>query len=92
MFLAGLEIDLQRIRGGPLRRALAGWGITFVAVRALGVFARPASTASPTPNPVCSSDSPSRPPRSASLLPILHDSGELASRFGTEVLAGVGDR
>jgi Kef-type K+ transport system membrane component KefB len=87
MFLAGLEIDLQRIRGGPLRRALTGWGITFVAALALGVF-----VASIDGLPDAQSGFlvglAVTTTAFGILLPILHDSGELATQFGTEVLAG----
>ncbi len=87
MFLAGLEIDLQRIRGGPLRRALTGWGITFVAALALGAFVaivdgEYAVQAGFLVGLAVTTTA------FGILLPILHDSGELATQFGTEVLAG----
>src|SRR4051812_41378972 len=36
MFLAGLEIDLPGIRGGPLQRAVGGWLASLVLGAALG--------------------------------------------------------
>ena len=84
MFLAGLEIDLPRIRGGPLRRATTGWLVSLAIAIVIGISLASIDGA-----------------RSGVLiglaitttafgilLPILHDSGELATRFGTEVLAG----
>lgn len=36
LFLAGLEIDVHRLRGHPLRLALAGFGVSFVLAAAAG--------------------------------------------------------
>jgi Kef-type K+ transport system membrane component KefB len=84
MFLAGLEIDLRRARGGPIRRALLGWGASLTLAILIGTSLSSIDGA-----------------RSGLLvglaitttafgilLPILRDSGELPTRFGTEVLAG----
>ncbi len=87
MFLAGLEIDLQRIRGGPLRRALTGWGITFVAALGLGVFVASVDGLPDAQSGLLVGLAVTTTAFGI-LLPILHDSGELASKFGTEVLAG----
>ena len=37
-FVAGYELDLQRLRGRPLRRAGASWGITLLLAAAAGVM------------------------------------------------------
>jgi Kef-type K+ transport system membrane component KefB len=87
MFLAGLEIDLQRIRGGPLRRALSGWGITFVAALALGAFVALVDGEDAVQSGFLVGLAVTTTAFGI-LLPILHDSGELATPFGTEVLAG----
>ena len=87
MFLAGLEIDLQRIRGGPLRRALTGWGITFIAALALGAFVASVDGMADAQSGFLVGLAVTTTAFGI-LLPILHDSGELATRFGTEVLAG----
>jgi Kef-type K+ transport system membrane component KefB len=87
MFLAGLEIDLQRIRGGPLRRALTGWGITFVAALALGALVAIVDGEDAVQSGFLVGLAVTTTAFGI-LLPILHDSGELATQFGTEVLAG----
>jgi Kef-type K+ transport system membrane component KefB len=83
MFLAGYEIDFDRIRGTPLVRAATGWGMSLVlafagaAVMVAGGFALNTlliglaltTTALGT------------------LLPMLRDSGALESKFGNYVLA-----
>jgi Kef-type K+ transport system membrane component KefB len=84
MFLAGLEIDMPRIRGGPLQRAVGGW----VSSLALGLSVGFALT------PVDGTRSglivglAITTTALSTLLPILGDSGELQTAFGTEVLAG----
>jgi len=82
-FFAGYEIDFERIRGEPLKLALAGWVISLVLAYSLGgllalagivlslvfVGSAMATTAIGT------------------LIPILRDNGELKTRFGTYLLA-----
>jgi len=82
-FFAGYEIDFERIRGEPLKLALAGWVISLVLAYSLGgllalagivlsllfVGSAMATTAIGT------------------LIPILDDAGELKTRFGTYLLA-----
>jgi len=83
MFLAGYDLDLDRVRGEPLRLATAGWalsavvafGTAFVLVEtgfvlsALLVGLALTTTALGT------------------LLPMLRDSGDLETKFGSYVLA-----
>ncbi|WP_031077559.1 cation:proton antiporter [Streptomyces sp. NRRL WC-3742] len=81
MFLAGYEIDFARLRGGPLRRAGAAWLVSLVlalGVGALvndvplnGAFAGLALTTTAL----------------GTILPILRDSGELSTPFGSLVMA-----
>src|SRR3954452_4198872 len=84
MFLAGLEIDLPRIRGGPLERAVGGW----LASLALGVALGLALTGVDGTRSGLVVGLAVTTTALSTLLPILHDSGELKNGFGTEVLAG----
>ncbi len=88
-FFAGYEIDFGRIKGQPLRLGAWGWVLSIVIAHALGALlaigglvesARYTSTAMATT-------------AIGTLIPILRDSGELRTRFGTYLLAagGVGE-
>ena len=82
-FFAGYEIDIERIRGEPLRLALAGWALSLVIAYSLGgilaafgvvlslvyVGSALATTAIGT------------------LIPVLSDTGELKTDFGRYLLA-----
>ncbi len=82
-FFAGYEIDLERIRGEPLKLALLGWGMSLVIAYSLGgilaglgvvvslvyVGSALATTAIGT------------------LIPVLSDTGELETDFGRYLLA-----
>jgi Kef-type K+ transport system membrane component KefB len=84
IFLAGLEIDLPRIRGRALDRALAGWGASLVLGIVLGVsLARLHGTRSGLIVGLAITTT-----SLGTLLPILRDSGVLGRPFGTHVLAG----
>ena len=84
IFLAGFEIDLQQVRGRPVKLAFSGWLVSLtlgtavaVALYSLGVtvsirFVAIALTTTAI----------------GTLLPILGDAGILPTRFGTYVLAG----
>jgi hypothetical protein len=83
MFLAGLEIDIPRIRGGPLQRAVVGWVFSLGSARRSAWHSRPSTGAlGLIVGLAVTTTAPS------TLLPILRDSGELQNDFGTEVLAG----
>jgi Kef-type K+ transport system membrane component KefB len=84
MFLAGLEIDMPRIRGGPLQRAVVGWGFSLALGAAFGLALTPVdgSRSGLIVGLAVTTTALS------TLLPILRDSGELQNDFGTEVLAG----
>jgi Kef-type K+ transport system membrane component KefB len=87
MFLAGYEIQVDRIKGAPLRSAVVGWATSLALGLAAGItlvsVARPEDTVSAgivvglifTTTAL------------GTVLPILRDSGDLDSRFGTFVLS-----
>jgi len=88
-FFAGYEIDFERIKGEPLKLGAWGWGLSIVIAHLFGalleavglvVSALYTSTAMATT-------------AIGTLIPILRDSGELRTRFGTYLLAagGVGE-
>lgn len=82
-FMAGLELDLKRTRGRPLRLALSGWSLSlamaFIAatgLHALGWVRAPLVVAIALSTTAL-----------GTLLPILRDAGELETKFGSLVLA-----
>jgi len=82
-FLAGMEIDPKAVRGTPLSKATAGWftsvAIAYAAALALhaaGMIQSPLLTGAALTTTTI-----------GTLLPILRDSGEMRTRFGTYVLA-----
>jgi hypothetical protein len=83
LFMAGMEIDLEQIRGRPLSLALRGWiasvGLAFLAVAVLdvipGVRAPWMVTIALTTTGL------------GALLPILRDGGQLETPFGRQLLA-----
>ena len=88
-FFAGYEIDFQQIKGAPLRLGAWGWVLSIAIAHAVGaalaaagviLSARYTSTALATT-------------AIGTLIPILRDSGELRTRFGTYLLAagGIGE-
>ena len=81
-FFAGYEIDLQRISGPPLRLGLAGWAISLAIaygfgglLAALGIVLSLLYTGSALATTAI-----------GTLIPILSDTGELRTRFGTYLL------
>jgi Kef-type K+ transport system membrane component KefB len=84
IFLAGFEIDLQKVRGRPVKLALSGWLVSLVlgtavavALYSLGVTVSIRYVAIALTTTAI-----------GTLLPILGDAGILPTRFGTYVLAG----
>lgn len=82
-FFAGYEIDIARISGRPLRLALAGWLMSLVLAYAIagalavaGVVISALYTGSALTTTAI-----------GTLIPMLSDSGELRTRFGTFMLA-----
>jgi Kef-type K+ transport system membrane component KefB len=84
MFLAGLEIDLRRARGGPIRRALFGWGASLALAILLGISLASIDGARSGLLVGLAVTTTAF----GILLPILRDNGDLPTHFGTEVLAG----
>jgi Kef-type K+ transport system membrane component KefB len=84
MFLAGLEIDLPRIKGRPMQRALTGYGLSVVLGLLLGVALAPADGARSGLIIGLAITTTAL----GTLLPILRDNGELNGEFGRHVLAG----
>jgi Kef-type K+ transport system membrane component KefB len=82
-FFAGYEIDIARIRGEPLRLGLLGWALSLAiayalggALAALGVVVSLVYVGSALATTAI-----------GTLLPVLSDTGELRTRFGTYLLA-----
>jgi Kef-type K+ transport system membrane component KefB len=82
-FFAGYEIDVHRIMGQPLRLALLGWALSLAlaytiggALAAAGIVLSLLYTGSALATTAI-----------GTLIPILSDSGELRTRFGTYLLA-----
>jgi Kef-type K+ transport system membrane component KefB len=82
-FMAGLELDLNRARGRPLRLAFWGWllslilaFVTATGLHAVGWVQTPLLVAVALSTTTL-----------GTLLPILRDAGDLDTRFGTLVLA-----
>lgn len=83
MFMAGLEMDFEAIRGRPLTLATSGWFGT-LAVGALGVLALNAFGDRVAPLMVVIALATTG---LGTLLPVLRDGGLLASPFGSMLLA-----
>ena len=82
-FFAGYEIDLARIRGTPLRLGLLGWAMSLAIAYALGgVLALAGVVIS-----LVYVGSALATTAIGTLLPVLSDTGEMRSRFGTYLLA-----
>jgi Kef-type K+ transport system membrane component KefB len=82
-FFAGYEIDLHRIQGQPLRLALAGWALSLaLAYTVGGILAATGIVLS-----LLYTGSALATTAIGTLIPILSDSGELRTRFGTYLLA-----
>jgi Kef-type K+ transport system membrane component KefB len=82
-FFAGYEIDLHRIYGQPLRLALFGWAMSLALAYTIGgVLAASGVVLS-----LLYTGSALSTTAIGTLIPILSDSGELRTRFGTYLLA-----
>lgn len=84
MFLAGMEIDLPRIKGKPLNRALIGWIASLGVGVAVGVALAGVDGAQSGLIVGLAITTTAL----GTLLPILRDNGALDTPFGTRVLAG----
>jgi Kef-type K+ transport system membrane component KefB len=82
-FFAGYEIDFERVRGRPLRLGALGWLLSLALAYGLGgILAAAGVIAS-----FLYTGSAMATTAIGTLIPILRDSGELKSRFGTFLLA-----
>jgi Kef-type K+ transport system membrane component KefB len=82
-FLAGMELDLRRVRGRPLRIAASGMAISLaLAAVVAGVLAAAGLIDVVLPVAIALTTT-----AIGTLIPILGDAGELDSAFGTQVLA-----
>ena len=80
-FLAGNEIDFQRIRGRALNRSIVGWLLSLVAGVAVGLLIAPTPAAGVFVGIALTSTA------LGTLMPVLRDAGELRTPFGTAVIA-----
>jgi Kef-type K+ transport system membrane component KefB len=83
IFLAGFELDLQRVRGRPLELATAGWVLSV----ALGILAGLVLMATGVIVSELYVGLALTTTALGTLLPIIRDAGLLPTRFGTHVLA-----
>src|SRR3954468_3431268 len=82
-FFAGYEIDIERIRGEPLKLALVGWGLSLlIAYSVGGVLGRPRVVVS-----LVYVGSALATTAIGTLIPVLSDTGELETDFGRYLLA-----
>jgi len=82
-FMAGMELDLQRVKGRPLSLALHGWILSLAAgFAAAVVFYRLAIAQNPIAMALALSTT-----ALGTFLPVLHDAGRSQSRFGIFVMA-----
>src|SRR6478735_6190518 len=80
-FLAGNEIDFERIRGRALNRSILGWLISMVAGLIIGILLAPSVAAGVFIGVALTSTA------LGTLMPMLRDAGELRTPFGTAVIA-----
>ena len=84
LFLAGLEIDLDRLRGRPAMRALFGFALSFGLALVVGYGLKGADLAdAPLLIAIILSAT-----ALGVIVPLLKDSGEISSDFGQLVIAG----
>jgi Kef-type K+ transport system membrane component KefB len=82
-FFAGYEIDMRRISGQPLRLAALGWALSLVVAYTFGGLLAAAGLVLS----LLYTGSALATTAIGTLIPILSDSGELETRFGTYLLA-----
>src|SRR4051812_10846929 len=82
-FFAGYEIDLRRIAGLPLRLAAVGWGLSLIIAYGIGGLLAAAGIVLS----LVYTGSALATTAIGTLIPVLSDSGELKTRFGTYLLA-----
>jgi Kef-type K+ transport system membrane component KefB len=85
-FFAGYEIDFERVKGRPLKLGLLGWLISIALAYAIGG----ALAAGGVVLSFLFTGSAMATTAIGTLIPILRDTGELKTRFGTYLLAAGG--
>lgn len=85
-YFAGYEIDFERIRGQPMRLGALGWLLSIVIAHVLGA----ALAAAGIVLSALYTSSAMATTAIGTLIPILRDSGELRTKFGTYLLAAGG--
>lgn len=84
LFMVGMEIDFNKIKGKPLNLAVAGWGISLIfAVTCMFFF----STINLIQTPPLLAGIALSTTALGILIPILRDRGELNTEFGTYMIA-----
>ncbi|MEU4113727.1 cation:proton antiporter [Kitasatospora sp. NPDC028055] len=81
MFLAGYEIDFAKLRGGPLKRAGTAWLVSLVLALGIGALVNRDPWDGAFAGLVLTTTA------LGTILPILRDSGELPTPFGSLVMA-----
>ncbi len=79
--LAGYELDFERVRGRPLRLSSIGWVGSLTVATACGIVLAPTVTAGVIVG-ICLTTT-----ALGTIMPVLRDSGELNTPFGSAVLA-----
>jgi len=82
-FFAGYEIDYERVKGAPLRLAVLGWALSLVLAFSIGGALALAGIVLS----LLFTGAALATTAIGTLIPILHDVGELRTRFGTYLLA-----
>jgi Kef-type K+ transport system membrane component KefB len=81
-FLAGIEIDFQRIRGAPIERGLTGWGLSLVLGAVIAIVLHVTGVIHATVLVALALTTTAL----GTLMPILRDAGILDQRFGDYVV------
>jgi Kef-type K+ transport system membrane component KefB len=82
LFLSGLEIDVSSLRGSPLRRSVAGYGITLALGLAIGFTLRATATIGDAALLAVMLSATSL----GLVVPVLKDAGQLESPVGKQIL------
>ena len=80
-FLAGNEIDFERIRGRGLNRSIIGWLISLILGLVIGILIAPSAAAGIFIGVALTSTA------LGTLMPVLRDAGEMRTPFGVAVIA-----
>ena len=82
-FMAGLDLDLRRVRGRPLQLAITGWAVSLgLALTASALLRMMPVVHAPLMIALALTTT-----AMGTFMPTLHDAGMLKTRFGTNVLA-----